>query len=162
MAKAITEEKTKKILLTAAGLQKLQDELEHLKGQGRKDVAARLKTAIEFGDLSENAEYDEAKNQQAASEGRILELESQLKDVEVVEGAKTGEVQIGSTVTIKLKGEKDSHNYTIVGSTEADSLVNKISNESPVGEAVLGKKKGDKVIVKAPGGEFEYEVVEVK
>lgn len=160
MAKA--DDKTKKILLTAAGLQKLQDELKHLKGEGRRDVAERLKTAIEFGDLSENAEYDEAKNQQAFVEARITELESQLKNVEVVEGAKTGEVQIGSTITLKLKGEKESHEYTIVGSTEADSLVHKISNESPVGAAILGHKKGDKVKVEAPGGDFEYEIVEVK
>ena len=161
MAKA-TEEKTKKILLTATGLQKLQDELENLKTQGRRDVADRLKTAIEFGDLSENAEYDEAKNQQAFVEARINELESQLKNVEVVKEGKTGEAQIGSDVTIKLKGDKEAKTYKIVGSTEADSLVHKISNESPVGAAVLGKKKGDKIKVDAPGGAFEYEVVEVK
>lgn len=159
---AKTEDKTKKILLTAAGLQKLQDELENLKTVGRRDVAERLKTAIEFGDLSENAEYDEAKNQQAFVEARIAELESQLKNVEVVEESKTGAIQIGSTVTLKMKGEKESHDFTIVGSTEADSLVHKISNESPVGAAILGKKKGEKVKVDAPGGVFEYEVLGVK
>ncbi len=159
---AKVEDKNKKILLTAAGLQKAQDELETLKTQGRREVAVRLKTAIEFGDLSENAEYDEAKNQQAFIEARIAELESQLKNVEVVEESKTGEIQIGSTVTLKEKEDKDEHNYTIVGSTEADSLVHKISNESPVGEAILGKKKGDKVKVVAPGGKFEYEVIAVK
>ena len=126
------------------------------------DVAARLKTAIEFGDLSENAEYDEAKNQQAFIEARIAELESQLKNVEVVEESKTGEVQIGSTVVLKMKGDKEEHNYTIVGSTEADSLVHKISNESPLGEAIIGKKKGTKVTITAPGGDFEYEIVKVK
>ncbi len=160
MAKA--DDKNKKILLTAAGLQKLQDELEELKTTGRLEVAARLKTAIEFGDLSENAEYDEAKNQQAFVESRISELESQLKNVEVVEESKTGTIQIGSDVVLKMKGEKESHTYTIVGSTEADSLVHKISNESPVGAAILGKKKGEKVKVAAPGGEFEYEIIEVK
>jgi transcription elongation factor GreA len=159
---AKTEDKNKKILLTAAGLQKSQDELETLKTKGRLDVAARLKTAIEFGDLSENAEYDEAKNQQAFIEARIAELESQLKNVEVVEESKTGAIQIGSDVVLKMKGEKESHTYTIVGSTEADSLVHKISNESPLGSVVLGKKKGEKVTVVAPGGEFEYEVIEVK
>lgn len=160
MAKA--DNKNKKILLTAAGLQKLQDELETLKTTGRRDVAVRLKTAIEFGDLSENAEYDEAKNQQAFIEGRIAELESQLKNVEVVEESKTGAIQIGSSVTLKMKGEKEEQEFTIVGSTEADSLVHKISNESPVGAAILGKKKGEKVIVVAPGGKFEYEIIAVK
>ena len=159
---AKTEDTIKKVLLTAAGLQKLQDELETLQTKGRRDVAARLKTAIEFGDLSENAEYDEAKNQQAFIEARIAELESQLKNVEVVEESKTGEIQIGSEVTMKLKGEKEAHKYTIVGFTEADSLVHKISNESPVGMAILGKKKGEKVKVEAPGGEFEYEILAVK
>lgn len=159
---AKTEDKTKKILLTAAGLQKLQDELETLKTTGRRDVAVRLKTAIEFGDLSENAEYDEAKNQQAFIEARISELEEQLKNVEVVEESKTGAIQIGSSVTLKIKGDKEAHEFTIVGSTEADSLVHKISNESPVGAAILGKKKGDKVTVNAPGGKFEYEVIAVQ
>lgn len=159
---AKTEDKNKKILLTAAGLQKLQDELETLKTTGRRDVAIRLKTAIEFGDLSENAEYDEAKNQQAFVEARIAELEGQLKNVEVVEESKTGAIQIGSTVTLKMKGEKEEREFTIVGSTEADSLVHKISNESPVGAAILGKKKGEKVTVVAPGGKFEYEILEVE
>lgn len=159
---AKTEDKNKKILLTAAGLQKLQDELETLKTTGRRDVAIRLKTAIEFGDLSENAEYDEAKNQQAFVEARIAELEGQLKNVEVVEESKTGAIQIGSTVTLKMKGEKEEREFTIVGSTEADSLVHKISNESPVGAAILGKKKGEKVMVVAPGGKFEYEILEVE
>jgi transcription elongation factor GreA len=157
-----TEDKNKKILLTAAGLQKLQDELQTLKTAGRRDVADRLKTAIEFGDLSENAEYDEAKNQQAFVEARISELEAQLRNVEVVEESKTGAIQIGSTVTLKMKGEKEERKFTIVGSTEADSLVHKISNESAVGAAILGKKKGDKVTVKAAGGEYEYEIVAVK
>ncbi len=159
---AKTEDTTKKILLTAAGLKKLQDELEILQTTGRKDVAARLKTAIEFGDLSENAEYDEAKNQQAFIEARIAEIESQLKNIEVVEESKTGEIQIGSSVTMKMKGDKEEYKYTIVGFTEADSLVHKISNESPVGAAILGKKKGDTVKVEAPGGDFEYEILAVK
>ncbi len=158
-----TEDKTtKKILLTATGFQKLQDELQTLKTKGRQEVAERLKTAIEFGDLSENAEYDEAKNQQAFIEARIAELEAQLKDVEVVEESKTGEIRIGSKVTLKMKVDKEEHIYTLVGSIEADSFVHKISNESPVGEAILGKKKGDKVKIKAPGGEFEYEVLKVE
>ncbi len=151
----------KKILLTAAGLQKLQDELENLKTQGRRQVAERLKEAIAYGDLSENAEYDEAKNQQAFVEGRILELEEQIKNAEVVEGKTEGIIQIGSSVTLQRKGDTEKHEYTIVGSTEADPLAHKISNESPVGEAILGKKKGEKVKVDAPGGEYEYEILKV-
>jgi transcription elongation factor GreA len=120
-----------------------------------------LKEAIAYGDLSENAEYDEAKNQQAFIEGRIMELEDQIKNAEVVEGTTEGIVQIGSTVTLQRVGDSEKHEYTIVGSTEADALAHKISNESPVGEAILGKKNGDKVKVSAPGGEYEYIVMKV-
>ena len=151
----------KTILLTAAGLKKLQDELEQLKTDGRRNVAARLKEAIAYGDLSENAEYDEAKNQQAFIEGRIMELEEQIKNAEVVEGKTEGIVQIGSSVTLQRTGDSEKHEYTIVGSTEADPLSHKISNESPVGEAILGKKNGDKVKITAPGGEYEYSISKV-
>lgn len=152
----------KTVLITQVGLDKIIAELEHLKTAGRKEVAAKLKEAISYGDLSENAEYDEAKNQQAYMEARIMEIENQLKNVEVIEEKHTGEVQIGSIVTVKRIVDGDEHEYTIVGSTEADILSHKISNESPVGSAILGKKAKDKVSVKAPGGEFEYHVVEVK
>ena len=160
MAKA-KEQKQQKILLTATGLKKLQDELENLKTQGRKDVAQRLKEAIAYGDLSENAEYDEAKNQQAFLEARIVELEEQIKNAEVVAESKTGEVQIGSKVTLKCVEDGESHEYSIVGSTEADPMAHKISNESPVGKAILGKKVKEKVEIKAPGGEFTYEILKV-
>lgn len=163
MAKKITDSDLKKVLLTAAGLKKLQEELDQLKTVARKEVAARLAEAISYGDLSENAEYDAAKNQQAFIEGRILEVEDQIKSAEIIEYSKSekGLIQIGSTVTLKRTDEGTEHEYTIVGSTEADPLLHKISNESPVGDAILGKKVKDKVKVKAPGGIFEYEVVKV-
>lgn len=158
---AQADAKSKKILLTSEGFAKLEAEVEDLKTRGRREVAGRLKAAIEFGDLSENAEYDEAKNQQAFLEQRINQIEEQLKNVEIVAGASADVVQIGSTVTIERKVDGEKHEYTIVGSTETDPLAHKISNESPVGEAIMGKKKGDTVKVKAPGGEFEYKVVKV-
>ncbi len=163
MAKKDDNKISKKVLLTAKGLQKLQEELENLQTTGRKEVADRLNEAISYGDLSENAEYDEAKNQQAFLEARILELEDQIKNAEIIDEskAKTGVVQIGSTVTLKIEGEKEAHEYAIVGSTEADPIMHKISNESPVGEAIIGKKVKDIVDVKAPGGTFKYEIVKV-
>ncbi len=152
-----------KVLVTKAGLKKLQEELEELQTKGRKEVAKRLAEAISYGDLSENSEYDEAKNQQAFIEGRIAELEEQIKNAEIISDSKaqTGVIQIGSTVKLKRKGEKDSHEYMIVGSTEADPTMHRISNESPVGSAILGKKKKEKVEVAAPGGKFEYEILAV-
>ena len=154
-------QKSQKVLVTKAGLKKLEEELQHLQTVARKEVSERLAEAISYGDLSENSEYDEAKNQQAFVEGRILELEEQIKNAEIISEAKTeaGVVQIGSTVTLKCGTE--TMEYTIVGSTESDPLVHKISNESPVGEAILGKKAKDKVIVKAPAGDIEYQVVKV-
>lgn len=152
-----------KVLLTKSGLEKLKLELEELKTSGRKEVSERLAEAISYGDLSENSEYDEAKNQQAFIEGRILELQEQIKNAEIIEETKEkGIIQIGSTVVLMREGEEDSHEYTIVGSTEADPMSHKISNESPVGRAILGKKKKTKVEVVAPGGKFKYEILEVK
>lgn len=158
----MADPKSNKVLVTKAGLKKLQEELQHLQTVARKEVAERLAEAISYGDLSENSEYDEAKNQQAFVEGRILELEEQIKNAEIISDAHSddGTVQIGSTVTLKFGDEKNE--YTIVGSTEADPLIHKISNESPVGAAILGKKAKDKVKVAAPAGEIEYEIVKVK
>jgi len=162
MPKVKKDGDVKKVFVTAKGYEKLVEELKNLQTVGRKEVAARLQEAISYGDLSENAEYDEAKNQQAFLEARISELEDQIKNAEIIKEAdtKTGIVQIGSTVTLKVKGG-EKHEYTIVGSTEADPMLRKISNESPVGEAVLGKKAKDKVTIVAPGGEFEYEILKV-
>lgn len=152
-----------KVLLTEEGLRKLQDELEQLKTTGRKEVADRLAEAISYGDLSENSEYDEAKNQQAFVEGRILELEEQIKNAQIItEEKKKGVVQIGSTVKIQRVGGAEAREYTLVGSTEADPAMHKISNESPVGAGILGKKKGDKVEIVAPGGKFQYEILGVE
>ncbi|HEY5713858.1 MAG TPA: transcription elongation factor GreA [Candidatus Gracilibacteria bacterium] len=162
MAKKDDQQTTKKVLLTKEGLKKLEEELEQLKTVSRKEVAARLAEAISYGDLSENSEYVEAKDQQAFVEGRILEIEDQIKSAEIISGGEkssSGTIQIGSTVTLKF--QKDTNEYTIVGSTEADPLGHKISNESPVGSAILGKKVKDKVIVKAPAGDLEYEVVKI-
>lgn len=153
----------KKILVTQKGLQKLEDELSYLKDTKRKEVAERLKEAISYGDLSENSEYDEAKTEQSFVEYRISELEEQIKYAEIIPESKesSGVVQIGSTVMLKLKETDEQHEYTIVGSTEADPTMHKISNESPVGEAIIGKKAKDKVEVKAPGGMFTYEIMNV-
>ncbi len=145
----------KQVLLTQEGYDKLEVELKHLSTTRRKEVSDRLAEAISYGDLSENSEYDEAKNEQAFLEARISEIEEQLKNATIIEEKKTkGVVQIGSTVTLSINGDKTK--YTIVGVTESDPLDHKISNESPVGEAIIGKKKGEKVKVQAPGGEFEY------
>ena len=160
----MADDNKQKVLLTKAGLQKLEDELDYLKTTARKEVSARLAEAISYGDLSENSEYDEAKNQQAFIEGRILEVEEQVKNAEIIEESEATEkglIQIGSTVKLKRITDGDEHEYTIVGSTEADPMAHKISNESPVGAAILGKKAKDKVQVVAPGGKFEYEVLKV-
>lgn len=152
-------------LVTKEGLKKLKDELENLKGVRRKEVAQRLKEAISYGDLSENSEYEEAKNEQAFIEGRILELEVKIKSAKIIteksSDKKGKEVNIGSSVTIKGKGEEEEETYTIVGATEADPFDQKISNESPIGKALLSKTKGEMVKVPTPSGLVEYEIVKV-
>jgi len=152
----------KKFLMTQAGLEKLEQELAYLKKDKRKEIAAKLAEAISYGDLSENAEYDAAKNEQAFVEQRIIEVEDQIKYAEIIveKSAEKGIIQIGSTVVLEFD-DGEEHQYTIVGSTESDPLKQKISNESPVGEAILGKKAKDKVKVEAPGGTFEYVIKKV-
>lgn len=153
------------VLLTEEGLNALTEELEYLKTDKRKQVAERLKEAISYGDLSENSEYEEAKNEQAFVEGRIVELEKMIKNAQIIDEKKAHsakKVQIGTTVVIKSNEKKaQKEEFTIVGSTEADPLNNRLSNESPIGKALLGRKKGDKVKVKAPAGEFEFELVDL-
>lgn len=156
------------ILVTKEGLKKMKDELDHLKTVRRKELAAKLKEAISYGDLSENAEYEEAKNEQAFIEGRIIELEEQVKNARIItehdgkKGSKSKTVEIGSQVTVVNKTDRDDpETYTIVGSMEADPLGHKISNESPVGRAILGRVKGDIVEVKAPAGIFKYEITKI-
>jgi transcription elongation factor GreA len=151
------------VLVTKIGLNKLQTELDQLKTVGRKEVAKRLQEAISYGDLSENSEYEEAKNEQAFIEGRILELEKKIKNARIIRDQHTKTVQIGSHVTIRQLGSrKPGDTYLIVGSTEADPFENKISNESPIGSALIDKETGEKITVKVPAGEFKYEILDLK
>ncbi len=155
------------VILTQEGLDALKSELQILKNDKRKEVAERLKEAISYGDLSENSEYEEAKNEQAFVEGRIVELEKMIKNAEVIDQkkAQSGKsVQIGTTVTIKnlTKKEEPVEEFMIVGSTETDPLKARLSNESPIGKAVLGKKKGDRFTIIAPAGQFEFELLDLK
>ena len=154
-------------LVTKEGLKKLKEELDHLKTVRRTELAQRLKEAISYGDLSENSEYEEAKNEQAFVEGRVLELEQKIKNAKIISekklDTKSGKyIDIGTTVTVRNRSEnEDPESYIIVGSTEADPLEHKISNESPIGRALLGRKKGDIVEVPTPAGKFKYEVLKV-
>ncbi|MFZ5641575.1 MAG: transcription elongation factor GreA [Bacillota bacterium] len=154
----------KEVILTLEGLKKLEQELEQLKSVRRREVAERIKQAIEFGDISENSEYEDAKNEQAFIEGRILTLEKMLRNARVIDEGEihTDVVSIGSTVLIKDMEVGDEINYTIVGSAEADPSANKISNESPVGKAILGKKKGSVVEVSVPAGKLKYKILKIK
>lgn len=148
-------------LLTPEGLKKLEEELGMRKTEMRQKIAAIIKEAKEQGDLSENAEYTEAKRQQADNERRIMELENTIRTSEVASFVKgSNVVQMGSKVKVKFNG--DEQIFEIVGSNEADPLVWKISNESPIGKVLLGKKAGDKVKAGTPSGEKEYKIVEVK
>jgi transcription elongation factor GreA len=153
-------------LVTREGLKKLKDELENLESVRRREVASRLKEAIAYGDLSENSEYQEAKEEQAFMEGRIAELHQMVKHVKIIgesSGKKGKVVKIGSTVTVQNLTEKDEpETYTIVGSTEADPRADKISNESPIGMAILDQEEGDDVTVKSPSGIAKYRIVKVK
>jgi len=150
------------VLLTKAGLKKLQEELEDLKSVKRKEVSQRLREAISYGDLSENSEYEEAKNEQAFIEGRIIELEIKIKNAKVIKGQHANSVQIGSLVTIRKSGAKEQEEYTIVGTTEVDPFDKKISNDSPIGSAIMEKMVGDKVQVNTPAGMMKYEIVGLK
>lgn len=155
----------KEVLVTKSGLAKLKDELREYKEVRRKEVAKRLKEAIAYGDLSENSEYEEAKNEQAFVEGRVVELEKMIANAKIITDDKSGQdtVQIGTTVTVKNLTEDDEpETYTIVGSTEADPIGHKISNESPIGSAMLGKTKNDTVKVKVPAGIYEYKILKIK
>ena len=162
----LVEEDEEQILITKEGLKQLKEELHTLKTLKRKEVAERLREAISYGDLSENAEYEEAKNEQAFVEGRILELEKKIRNAKIISEkhakGKGQVVEIGSEVTVQERGSRrEPETYIIVGSTEANPLEYKISNESPIGKALLGKGKGDIVGVEAPGGIFKYEVVKI-
>lgn len=153
----------KETVITEEGLKRLEKELEELKTVRRKEVAEKIKVALSFGDLSENSEYDEAKNEQAIVEGRIAELENQLKNVRILDASEIGteNVHIGSTVTVSMKGKKTTSTYQIVGSTEANPLEGRISDESPIGKALLGHAEGDVVEVETPGGEITLTIQKI-
>jgi transcription elongation factor GreA len=152
-------------LVTKEGLKNLQDELNDLENVKRREVAGRLKEAISYGDLSENSEYEDAKNEQAFVEGRIAELTEMIKNAKIItekSGGKGKTVKVGSTVKIQNLTEKDEpETYTIVGATEANPMENKISNESPIGIAIIDREQGDEVEVDAPAGKFKYKIIKV-
>lgn len=154
---------TKQTVITDEGLRRLEEELEDLKTVKRKEIAEKIKVALSFGDLSENSEYDEAKNEQAIIEGRIAEIESQLKNVRVLDESELSNetVHIGSKITIKEVATGDQEVYKIVGSTEADPMNGRISDESPVGKAMLGHAVGDVVEVEIPSGAVSYQLMEI-
>ncbi len=151
---------TKPTYLSRDGLEKLRAELDEMVNARRTEVAQRIHDAKEHGDLSENAEYEDAKNEQAFVEGRIQTLESLIKNATLIdENHSSDHVGIGSTV--EVDGPDGQERFTIVGSTEAKPTDGKISNESPVGRALLGKKKGEKVVVRVPAGDFSYKIVNI-
>jgi transcription elongation factor GreA len=154
----------KEVVLTFEGLKKLEQELEYLKSVKRREVAERIKQALSFGDISENSEYDEAKNEQAQVEGRIVQLEGILKRAKVIDedDIKTDVVSIGSKVSIFDMEFEEEVEYYIVGSTEADPSKYKISNESPVGKALIGKAKDEIVEVQVPDGVIKYKIIDIR
>jgi transcription elongation factor GreA len=154
----------KEVLLSLEGLKQLEQELLHLRTVKRLEVAERIKQAREYGDISENSEYEDAKNEQAFIEGRILVLEKMLRNARVIDEpvGNGGLVTVGRTVVLKDLEYGDELTYTIVGTTEADPSQNRISNESPVGRAIMGQKVGTVVAVDAPDGVIKYEILEVK
>lgn len=149
-------------LVTREGLEKMQKELDELRSTKRAEIAQRLKAAIAMGDLSENSEYDEAKNAQAFLEGRILQLEQQIRTAQVIEKVAKDRVDVGSTVLIEDMEEHLQEKVTIVGSTESNPFEGRISNESPVGRALMGAKAGDTVEAKAPNGVLKYKVISIE
>lgn len=153
----------KDVILTQEGYDKLEKELNFLKTEKRAEIADRIKVALGFGDLSENSEYDEAKNAQAENEGKIVELENKLRNAKIIDekDIDTTTVQIGNTVKVLDMEFDEKIEYTIVGSTEVDLAENKISNESPLGEALLGAKKNQIVEVKAPAGMMKYKILNI-
>lgn len=153
-----------KIILTEEGLKKLEERHEYLVSVKRREVAERLKEAIALGDLSENSEYDDAKNEQSAVETEILDLMAKIRNAEIIkkDDSKKNVVHMGDTVIIKDMEFGDEMEYTLVGSTEADPTEMKISNESPVGVAILGQKVGKTVEVSAPAGLLKYKIVKIK
>ncbi len=153
----------KEVLLTQEGYDKLEAELESLRTEKRAEIAERIKIALGFGDLSENSEYDEAKSAQAANEAKITELENKIRHAKVIDESEidTKTVQVGNTVKVLDMEFDEECLYTIVGSTEVDLAANKISNESPIGVALLGSKKNQVVEVQAPAGIMKYKILSI-
>jgi len=154
----------KEVILTAEGYKKLQREIDHLRSEKRREVAERIRVAREFGDIAENAEYDDAKNEQAMLEHRIAQLEERLLSARVISKKEISKdaVSVGSRVRLRDMQANKTFEYHIVGSAEANPAENKLSNESPVGKAILGHKKGDVVEVSAPRGALKFKILEIK
>ena len=152
----------KEIFLTKEGLEEVQAELDDLKQNVRPEVISQIKEARAQGDLSENAEYHAARDRQGHVEARIKELEYIVDNATIIEEGKKDKVSIGSTVEIKYIDDDEIEEYSIVGSTEADPFENKISNESPIAIGIMGKKKGDKVTIESPNGNYDIEIVSIK
>jgi transcription elongation factor GreA len=155
---------SKDVVLTPDGLKKLQEEIDYLSVQKREEVAERIRQAREFGDISENSEYDDAKNEQAMLEHRISVLQEKLRQARVIKITEISadKVSIGSTVTLRDVEDDEEFTYTLVGSAEADPSNHRLSNESPTGQAILGKKVGDMVTVPVPAGALKYEVLKIE
>ena len=152
----------KEILISAEGKERLEKELEELKTVKRQEIADKIETARSFGDLSENSEYDEAKNEQGRVEGRIAELEEQLKHVRIVEeGGSTDVVRVGLKVKVQKEGDKKALEYIVVGPLDADPFNNKISDDCPVGKALIGHGVGDVVEVETPGGVVNLKIMKI-
>ncbi|MGH3015168.1 MAG: transcription elongation factor GreA [Gaiellaceae bacterium] len=154
----------KEVILTPAGHKKLKEEIEHLSTVKRREVAERIKQAREFGDIAENSEYDDAKNEQAMLEHRIATLEERLKNARVIAKNEitTDVVSVGTRVRLRDVDAKETIEYTIVGSAEANPAEQKLSNESPVGKAIIGRKKGETVEVTAPRGSLKYKIMDIQ
>lgn len=152
------------VILTQEGFDKLEEELNYLKTEKRTEIAERIKVARGFGDLSENSEYDEAKSAQEANENKIIELENKLRHAKIIDESEidTKTVQVGNTVEVHDMDFDEDVTYTIVGSTEVDLAQNKISNESPIGSALLGAKKGEVVTANVPAGVAQFKVLSIK
>jgi len=154
----------KEVVLTKEGYEKLKQEIDYLRGDKRREVADRIRIAREFGDIAENAEYDDAKNEQAMLEHRIAQLEERLLSARVIEKKEISKdvVSLGSHVKLRDVEARKTHEYHIVGSAEANPAENKLSNESPVGKAIIGKKKGETVEVSTPRGSLKFKIMEIR
>jgi transcription elongation factor GreA len=154
----------KDVLLTPEGYERLKQEIDHLRGERRREVAERIRVAREFGDIAENAEYDDAKNEQAMLEHKIAQLEERLANAQVIDtgDVDTSVVSVGSKVRLRDVDANETVEYHIVGSAEANPAEQKLSNESPVGKAIIGRKKGETVEVAAPRGSLKFKIMDIK